>query len=138
MASPFRRSGAGGGFSRSAMSTASCISTVRFRTPSRPSSVSVINPVFSTPIFRTDIQLITKHAIRFAGNVAVPDAQGNVENYRNLNDFDAIVFYGIGELELADQQKSDLLSFIRDDGKGFVGVHTAITAFYANGPNTAS
>jgi type 1 glutamine amidotransferase len=60
----------------------------------------------------------------------VPDAKGNVANYKNLNDFDAIFFYGIGELELTNQQKADLLSFIKDDGKGFVGAHTAITAFY--------
>ncbi len=85
--------------------------------------------LFDTYI-RTDIQLITKHPIHFAENIAVPDAKGNVENYKNLNDFDAIVFYGIGELELTAQQKADLLSFIRDDGKGFVGIHTAITAFY--------
>jgi len=32
---------------------------------------------------------------------------------------------------LTDQQKLDLLSFIHDDAKGFVGVHTAITAFYS-------
>ena len=85
--------------------------------------------LFDTYI-RTDIQLLTKHPIQFAENVAVPDANNNSVNYKTLNDFDAIVFYGIGELELTDQQKADLLSYIRDDGKGFVGVHTAITAFY--------
>jgi len=85
--------------------------------------------LFDTYI-RTDTQLITKHPIQFAENVAVPDVNQNSVNYKTLNDFDAIVFYGIGELELTDQQKADLLSFIRDDGKGFVGVHTAVTAFY--------
>ena len=85
--------------------------------------------LFDTTI-RTDIQLITKHPIQFAENTAVPDAEQRSVNYKTLNDFDAIAFYGIGELELSDQQKSDLLSFIRDDGKGFVGIHTAITAFY--------
>ena len=28
------------------------------------------------------------------------------------------------------QQKKDLLSFVHDDGKGFVGVHSAIDTFY--------
>jgi len=79
---------------------------------------------------RTDIQLITKHPIHFAETTAVPDANGKSENYATLNDFDAIVFYGIGELELTDQQKTDMLSFIKEDGKGFVGIHTAVTAFY--------
>ena len=74
---------------------------------------------------RTDIQLLTKHPIQFAEKSAVADA-----NYLTLNDFDAILFYGIGELELTDQQKTDVMSFIKEDGKGFVGVHTAITAFY--------
>ncbi len=85
--------------------------------------------LFDTYI-RTDIQLITKHPIQFAENVAVPDSDARAINYKTLNDFDAIVFYGIGELEMTDQQKADLLSFIHDDGKGFVGIHTAITAFY--------
>ena len=79
---------------------------------------------------RTDIQLITKHPIHFAETTAVPDANGKSENYMTLNDFDAIVFYGIGELELTDRQKADMMSFIKEDGKGFVGIHTAVTAFY--------
>jgi hypothetical protein len=85
--------------------------------------------LFDTYI-RTDIQLLTKHPITFAETSAVPDVNGNDMNYKTLNDFDAVFFYGIGELELTDQQKADVLSFIRDDGKGFIGCHTAITAFY--------
>jgi len=85
--------------------------------------------VFDTFI-RTDIQLLTKHPIEFAEKSTVPDANQKSVNYKTLNDFDAILFYGIGELELTDQQKADVLSFIKEDGKGFVGVHTAITAFY--------
>ena len=85
--------------------------------------------VFDTFI-RTDIQLLTKHPIEFAEKSAVPDANQKSVNYKILHDFDAILFYGIGELELTDQQKADVLSFIKEDGKGFVGVHTAITAFY--------
>jgi type 1 glutamine amidotransferase len=84
--------------------------------------------LFDTYI-RTDIQSITKHPIHFAETTAVPDVNGKTENYLNLNDFDAIVFYGIGELELTDQQKGDMMSFIKEDGKGFVGIHTAANAF---------
>jgi type 1 glutamine amidotransferase len=80
--------------------------------------------IFDTYI-RTDIQLLTKHPIQFAEKSAVADA-----NYLTLNDFDAILFYGIGELELTDEQKADFMSFIKEDGKGFVGAHTAVTAFY--------
>jgi len=85
--------------------------------------------LFDTYI-RTDIQLITKHPIHFPETRAVPDSNGKSVNYKTLKDFDAIFFYGIGELELTDQQKADLISFIRDDGKGLVGVHTAIASFY--------
>src|ERR1700691_2780322 len=85
--------------------------------------------LFDTYI-HTDIQLLTKHPIDFPEKSAVPDVNGNDVNYKTLNDFDAVFFYGIGELELTDQQKADLLSFIHDDGKGFIGCHTAITAFY--------
>jgi type 1 glutamine amidotransferase len=74
---------------------------------------------------RTDIQLLTKQPIEFPEKSKVADA-----HYKNLNDFDAIFFYGIGELELTQQQKDDLLSFVRDDGKGFIAAHTAVTAFY--------
>ena len=74
---------------------------------------------------RTDIQLLTKQPLEFAEKSAVAAA-----NYKNLNDFDAIFFYGIGELELTSQQKADILSFIREDGKGFIAAHTAVTAFY--------
>jgi uncharacterized protein len=50
-------------------------------------------------------------------------------NAKNLNDFDAVLFYTGGELEMNDEQKAALLSFIRDDGKGFVGVHSATITF---------
>ncbi|MGH9575029.1 MAG: ThuA domain-containing protein [Candidatus Acidiferrales bacterium] len=85
--------------------------------------------LFDTYI-HTDIQLLTKHPIQFPETSTVPDTNGNAVNYKTLNDFDAIFFYGIGELELTDLQRADLLAFIRDDGKGFIGCHTAITAFY--------
>jgi hypothetical protein len=33
-------------------------------------------------------------------------------NAKNLNYFDAIFFFGLREIELSDQQKADLMSFI--------------------------
>src|SRR5262249_38178300 len=49
----------------------------------------------------------------------------------NLKNFDAVVWASAtGEAELNDQQKTDLLSFVHDDGKGFVGIHAALDANY--------
>ena len=66
---------------------------------------------------RTDTELITK------GKVG--------PNGKNLDDFNALVFASTtGELELTDQQKKDMMAFIHDDGKGFVGVHAALDTNY--------
>lgn len=65
---------------------------------------------------RTDTQLITKEKL-----------QGNA---KNLDYFDAVVFYTTGELPLNDEQKAALMSFLKEDGKGFVGVHSATDTFY--------
>lgn len=73
---------------------------------------------------RTDSQLITKQPI------VLPGAQFPSTN-KNLSYFDAIFFYGVREIELTPQQKADLLAFVKDDGKGFVGAHTATTAFFS-------
>ena len=35
-----------------------------------------------------------------------------------------------GELDLTDQQKKDILAFVHDDGKGFVGIHAALDTNY--------
>jgi uncharacterized protein len=51
-------------------------------------------------------------------------------NKRNLDYFDAVFFYTTGELVMDDEQKAALLSFIKDDGKGFIGGHTAIDTNY--------
>ncbi len=74
---------------------------------------------------RTDSQLITKQPILPAGGGQFPLTN------KNLTYFDAIFFFGVREIELAPQQKADLLSFVQDDGKGFVGAHTATTAFFS-------
>lgn len=65
---------------------------------------------------RTDSQLLTKKKLN--------------ANAKNLNYFDAVVFYTTGELDMDDSQKADLLSFIHDDGKGFIGIHSALDTFY--------
>jgi type 1 glutamine amidotransferase len=78
---------------------------------------------------RTDTQLITKSPVYGIGKYGPSGPRGT--NAKNLNDFDAIFFYGLGEEDLTDAQKKDLLSFIHDDGKGFVGAHSAIDAFFS-------
>lgn len=64
---------------------------------------------------RTDTEVLTKKKLEF--------------NAKNLNDFDAVLFYTGGNLEMNDEQKAALLSFVHDDGKGFVGVHSATITF---------
>ena len=78
---------------------------------------------------RTDSQLITKRPITFPAGTGI--ATGEQFNVRNLNHFDAIFFFGVREIDLSAEQRSDLLSFIKDDGKGFVAAHSASTAFFS-------
>src|SRR5438128_7474660 len=66
-------------------------------------------------VIRTDTEALTKKKLEY--------------NARNLNDFDAVMLYTGGTLAMDDQQKADFLSFIRDDGKGFIGVHSAAITF---------
>ena len=47
----------------------------------------------------------------------------------SLVNVDAIFFLGHREIQLDEQQKTELLSFVKNDGKGFVAAHTALTAF---------
>jgi type 1 glutamine amidotransferase len=66
---------------------------------------------------RTDTELLTKKKL------------GN--NAKNIDYFDLLVFASTtGELELDDSQKKDMLAFIHDDGKGFVGIHAALDTNY--------
>lgn len=65
---------------------------------------------------RTDTQLLTKQPLK--------------GNAKNLDFFDAVFFYTTGELDMNDEQKSALLSFVREDGKGFLGAHSATDTFY--------
>ena len=66
---------------------------------------------------RTDTELLTKKNL------------GN--NAKNLNYFDLIVFTSTtGELDMDAGQKQDMLSFVHDEGKGFVGIHAAMDTNY--------
>lgn len=80
-------------------------------------------------IIRTDSQPITKSPILFKTGTGI--ATGEQFLARNLNYFDAIFFFGVREIDLTPDQRADLLSFVRDDGKGFVAVHSAATAFFS-------
>ena len=64
---------------------------------------------------RTDIEALTRQKLEY--------------NAKNLSDFDAVLFYTGGTLEMTDQKKADFLSFIHDDGKGFIGIHSATITF---------
>jgi type 1 glutamine amidotransferase len=75
---------------------------------------------------RTDSQLITKTPISV---VSARYATGRI-NARNLSYFDAIFALGSGEGTLSEAQKADLLSFIRDDGKGLILGHAQGVNFY--------
>ncbi len=68
-------------------------------------------------MLRTDTELLTKKDL------------GN--NAKNLNYFDVLIFASTtGELEMSESQKADMLSFIQQDGKGFVGIHAAMDTNY--------
>src|SRR5215470_14200515 len=65
--------------------------------------------------FRTDCAAITKKPLKYEA--------------KNLDAFDAIAFFTDGDLDMDESQKADLLSFVRDDGKGFIGIHSAAITF---------
>jgi len=78
---------------------------------------------------RTDSQLITRQPVAFPANIGI--ASSVTPLARNLNYFDAIFFFGVREIDLTAPQRSDLLAFVKDDGKGFVAAHSAITGFFS-------
>jgi type 1 glutamine amidotransferase len=73
---------------------------------------------------RSDSQLITKHPV--LGHDGKPLLYA-----KNLDDFDAIFFFGVREIDLTPEQRKDLLSFVHDDGKGFVVAHAGATSFFS-------
>jgi hypothetical protein len=66
-------------------------------------------------VIRTDTEALTKAKLEY--------------NAKTLNDFDAVLFYTGGTLEMDDQKKADFMSFVHDDGKGFIGIHSAAITF---------
>src|SRR6202034_2584242 len=54
---------------------------------------------------RTDTQLVTKSKIYGTGRYAAPPNGTRGVNAKNLDYFDAIFFYGLGEEELSNSQK---------------------------------
>src|SRR5438067_8059072 len=65
--------------------------------------------------FRTDCTAITKKPLKWGT--------------KNLDAYDAVAFFTDGDLDMDDSQKADLLSFVHDDGKGFIGIHSAAITF---------
>src|SRR4029079_8554397 len=60
-------------------------------------------------VIRTDTEPLTKRKLEY--------------NAKNLDDFAAFVCYTGGTLEMDARQQADFLSFVHDDGKGFIGIH---------------
>jgi type 1 glutamine amidotransferase len=77
-------------------------------------------------MIRTDPQLITKDQIMGQG----PRYSGRSVNARTLDFYDAIFLLPAGIGTLTDKQKADLLSFVRDDGKGIIVGHAATVGYY--------
>jgi type 1 glutamine amidotransferase len=68
-------------------------------------------------VFKTDCTSITKKPLKWGT--------------KNLDGYDAVAFFTDGDLDMDESQKADLLSFVRDDGKGFIGIHSATITFTA-------
>lgn len=66
-------------------------------------------------VFKTDCTSITKKPLKWGT--------------KNLDSYDAVAFFTDGDLDMDDSQKADLISFVRDDGKGFIGIHSATITF---------
>jgi len=78
---------------------------------------------------RTDTEWVTKGEVWGTGDYAKGGSKQAPG--RNLDYFDAVVFYTNGETDMTPSQKTDLLAFVHEDGKGFVAVHTATASFYS-------
>ena len=70
---------------------------------------------------RTDSNIIAKQPLMTTG---APASGGP-----SLAMADAIFFLGHRDVPLDARQKTELAAFVREDGKGFVAAHTALTAF---------
>lgn len=70
--------------------------------------------------FRTDMELVSKR--KLGGN------------RKNLDYFDAVMFYTQGDLELGADQKADLMRFVKEDGKGILVAHSGTDSFRESWP----
>ena len=70
--------------------------------------------------FRTDMELVTKQ--KLGGN------------RKNLDYFDAVMFYTQGDLELGDEQQADLMRFVKEDGKAILVAHSGTDSFRETWP----
>jgi type 1 glutamine amidotransferase len=64
---------------------------------------------------RTDCANITKKPLKW--------------EVSNLDQFDAVVFFTDGELDMDASQKADLMAFVKEDGKGLLALHSATLTF---------
>ncbi len=75
------------------------------------------------------VRVLTNLAAQ-SGKLVVDQTEDvSVLNAASLSSYDALLFFTSGELPLSDDQKSDLLNFIRS-GKGFGGAHSATDTLY--------
>lgn len=70
---------------------------------------------------RTDSNIIAKQPKKTTGEAA--------SGGPNLAMADAIFFMGHRDVPIDEAQKKELLSYVRDEGKGFVAAHVGLTAF---------
>lgn len=70
--------------------------------------------------FRTDMELMTKQKLK--------------GNRKNLDHFDAVMFYTQGDLEVSEEQKADLMRFVKEDGKAILAVHSGTDSFRETWP----
>ena len=70
--------------------------------------------------FRTDMELVSKAKLK--------------GNRKNLDYFDAVMFYTQGDLEIGEAQKADLMRFVKEDGKGILVAHSGTDSFRETWP----
>jgi hypothetical protein len=75
-------------------------------------------------MIRTDSQLVTRGQIAGQGRY-----EGRGVNARTLDYYDGIFMLPSGFGTLTDTQKADLVSFVRDEGKGLIVGHATGVAF---------
>lgn len=76
-------------------------------------------------MFKTDSQVVTTKPVTGVGQYA---GSGNV-NTRILPFYDAIFMLPSGWGTMSDEQKTELLAFVHDEGKGLIVGHAAVLAY---------